>query len=400
MAQETYGSVREYIGARYVPVFANPAQWDNGREYEPLTIVLNEGNSYTSTQYVPTGVDITDERYWALTGNYNAQIEAYRKEVQGFDNRITNNENNIESNMNNITELTKQLNTTNTTLANVKQNADNSKEITDKIIIGNTIKNHILFQMSTKDTEQVSLVYYPEEGNRDKRNNLTAIKSGLEFFVNGTLIWFFKSSLAKITAAASSIASCGFRSALSGSGTYGVGLESTHIDDNGISSTASVEMTDRSYIFRQDGTIKASMNPVTNVSYPMENLQVALKNNIAVISCNGIDINFDTPTEWKTIATASQLGVTGSAGESVYGSVNIDYEGGKAGTLRFNASGLAIRASGVTAGTHNVYGQVVATVNVTFPLPNKAQVIDVDGEIEIPDIIPENEDLMTFIINE
>ena len=89
-------SVREYIGARYVPLFADPIEWDNTKTYEPLTIVYYQGNSYTSRQAVPTGIAITNETYWALTGNYNAQIEAYRSEVQTFDDRITANEGNIE----------------------------------------------------------------------------------------------------------------------------------------------------------------------------------------------------------------------------------------------------------------------------------------------------------------
>lgn len=73
--------VRQYIGARYVPTFANPMEWSNTRTYEPLTIVQHNGNSYTSRQYVPTGIDITNNDYWALTGNYNAQIEQYRQET-------------------------------------------------------------------------------------------------------------------------------------------------------------------------------------------------------------------------------------------------------------------------------------------------------------------------------
>lgn len=83
---------RQYIGARYVPIFGRKEetsiQWDNSAPYEPLTIVLYQGNSYTSRQYVPTGVDILNEEFWALTGNYNAQVEAYRREVQAFSNRI------------------------------------------------------------------------------------------------------------------------------------------------------------------------------------------------------------------------------------------------------------------------------------------------------------------------
>ena len=93
-----YSGVREYIGARYVPVFANPPEWNDTRGYEPLTIVLHKGNSFTSTQYVPTGIDISDTEYWLETGNWNAQIEAYREEVQRFDGRITQNANGIKAN--------------------------------------------------------------------------------------------------------------------------------------------------------------------------------------------------------------------------------------------------------------------------------------------------------------
>lgn len=89
--------VRQYVGARYVPVFADPLEWSDQREYEPLTVVLHEGNSYTSRQSVPVGIDINNTAYWAETGNYNAQIEAYRQEVRAFDGRITANANAIDA---------------------------------------------------------------------------------------------------------------------------------------------------------------------------------------------------------------------------------------------------------------------------------------------------------------
>ena len=81
-----------YIGARYVPIFGRKnektMEWDNKAPYDPLTIVLHEGNSYTSRQYVPTGIDITNTDFWAQTGNYNAQIEQYREETNIL-NQIT-----------------------------------------------------------------------------------------------------------------------------------------------------------------------------------------------------------------------------------------------------------------------------------------------------------------------
>ena len=70
----------QYIGARYVPIFVG--EWDNNRTYEPLMVVTYQGASYTSRQYVPAGIEITNESYWVLSANYNAQVEAYRKEVR------------------------------------------------------------------------------------------------------------------------------------------------------------------------------------------------------------------------------------------------------------------------------------------------------------------------------
>ena len=81
---------RRYVGERYVPIFGRKGeesiQWDNSAPYEPLTIVLYQGNSYTSRQFVPIGVDITNQEFWALTGNYNALIELYHNEsISAFD---------------------------------------------------------------------------------------------------------------------------------------------------------------------------------------------------------------------------------------------------------------------------------------------------------------------------
>ena len=94
-------AVRQYIGARYVPIFGrrgeDSIEWDNTGTYEPLTVVLYQGNSYTSRQFVPVGIDITNEDFWAETGNYNAQIEQYRQEVLGFDERITQNASDIDT---------------------------------------------------------------------------------------------------------------------------------------------------------------------------------------------------------------------------------------------------------------------------------------------------------------
>lgn len=79
----------EYTGMRYVPVFADPPEWSSANSYEPLEIVIHQGNSYTSKTFVPVGIDISDPQYWALTGNYNAQVEQYRQEVSQYSQEVS-----------------------------------------------------------------------------------------------------------------------------------------------------------------------------------------------------------------------------------------------------------------------------------------------------------------------
>lgn len=83
------GGTQQYIGARYVPVFAEPIEWDINKPYESLTIVTYQGNSYTSKCAVPGGTDITNTRYWAKTGDYNAQIAEYREAVGDLSTQVT-----------------------------------------------------------------------------------------------------------------------------------------------------------------------------------------------------------------------------------------------------------------------------------------------------------------------
>ena len=75
---------RQYVGARYVPKFADPVAWASGTSYEAMTIVTYNNSSYTSKIPVPATVgDPADNPdYWALTGNYNAQVEQYRQETE------------------------------------------------------------------------------------------------------------------------------------------------------------------------------------------------------------------------------------------------------------------------------------------------------------------------------
>lgn len=79
----------QYIGARYVPKFADPLEWDGAKAYENLIIVTHNNESYTSRCPVPPGIDITNERYWAKTGAYNAQLEQLKEGVADLSSQVT-----------------------------------------------------------------------------------------------------------------------------------------------------------------------------------------------------------------------------------------------------------------------------------------------------------------------
>lgn len=83
---------RQYVGARYVPkIYTDEngtAEWSNAVPYESLTIVTHNGNSYTSKQTVPAGVDILNSDYWVLTGNFNAQVALLSDNVPLLSNNL------------------------------------------------------------------------------------------------------------------------------------------------------------------------------------------------------------------------------------------------------------------------------------------------------------------------
>lgn len=99
-----------YIGARYVPIMGG--EWDNTNEYEPLTVVQYEGDSYTSKKYVPVGVAITNTTYWVKTADYSQQLASLAQSLQQTDNRVQDIEGNVHDmsvQLNQITDIVMDL---------------------------------------------------------------------------------------------------------------------------------------------------------------------------------------------------------------------------------------------------------------------------------------------------
>lgn len=82
-------NIRQYIGARYVAkIYENSldpesAEWESGRNYEPLIVVTYNNGSYMSKKDVPASVGNppANPQYWTQTGFYNGQIAQLQAEL-------------------------------------------------------------------------------------------------------------------------------------------------------------------------------------------------------------------------------------------------------------------------------------------------------------------------------
>lgn len=106
---------RQYVGARYVPKIMG--EWDKALQYEALSIVTYKGSSFTSKIPVPNNIEITNEKYWINTGNYNEQVTEYENNVRLYKTETDNAIKNLNTELTNTdTAFNDYKNTTNNTL--------------------------------------------------------------------------------------------------------------------------------------------------------------------------------------------------------------------------------------------------------------------------------------------
>lgn len=80
-------AVTQYIGARYVPKFYlnsdGNADWRSGVEYEALTVVTWNSNSYISKKHVPAGIGNPSDNpiFWVCISNFSQQVSDLSTQV-------------------------------------------------------------------------------------------------------------------------------------------------------------------------------------------------------------------------------------------------------------------------------------------------------------------------------
>lgn len=199
-----------FIGERYIPLFANPVEWDSSRAYEHLTIVMYEGEGYTSRYAVPPGIAIDDGKYWVKTFprspkiiEIEALIESIKTELSNqadeiayikeqikklgeidlLEERITEAEQEIADikvvdNRQNerLTDLEEDMQRHEGEYDDIKQKVDQNTDDINTIKQEQQEQNHRLDAVEQRNTRQDEILDNLEEKDTAQDNRLTAIE--------------------------------------------------------------------------------------------------------------------------------------------------------------------------------------------------------------------------------
>ena len=95
---------RLYLGGRYIWKFADPLEWNKRTAYEYMTVVQHEAYSYVSKKAVPANIDITNEDFWMLIADPNAQMEELRQAFESAMREIEGVKEYVDTKTDEITE--------------------------------------------------------------------------------------------------------------------------------------------------------------------------------------------------------------------------------------------------------------------------------------------------------
>lgn len=184
----------QYIGARYVPLVADPFQWDINSTYEPLTIVGNNGSSYTSRKAVPAGIEISNTEYWALTSLQSGAVTELQDRVSTLETQMDTAQKDINDNMGDVTaaqadiaKLITQVDGNTKRIANIKMTGYPIPGMKNVILLGDSyaarsnswfppLKTMLGIPEANIKTSALGGVGYVAKNNNSFQSMITALK--------------------------------------------------------------------------------------------------------------------------------------------------------------------------------------------------------------------------------
>jgi len=122
--REVLDKFNEAISAKIK--FADPIQWNITKQYEVLTIVMNDNNAYLSMKAVPSGTDIINTEYWQNIFDMSELYQQIDDLKASVTKQITDLTNSVDAELNSIhDELTTEI----TALDNVTLKTNATKHL-------------------------------------------------------------------------------------------------------------------------------------------------------------------------------------------------------------------------------------------------------------------------------
>lgn len=164
----------EYIGRRIVPTHGGV--WDNKKNYEELTIVLNTatGESYIARRPVPAGTAIADQHYWMQYSMWSEQVtvaeqhlmETARKAKEDLDNQMTQVNRSLQEQLRSVNQsLEEQLTDVNLSLEHTQGNIYARTEAAE--LLSNTNRKTIEERMAAIEQRQEANIGASTEADAD-----------------------------------------------------------------------------------------------------------------------------------------------------------------------------------------------------------------------------------------
>ena len=132
-----------YIGNRYVPIFADPVEWDSLRSYDALMIVTYLGTSYTSKKPVPVGIPLSNKEYWVVTGNYNAQVAQLSDDVDGLTTSVNNLSSSVAQISSDISDINGDISDINGDISDINNDITTSNSEITKLKNSDNLTNRV-----------------------------------------------------------------------------------------------------------------------------------------------------------------------------------------------------------------------------------------------------------------
>lgn len=172
---------QQYVGARYVPVFADPIEYNPEMTYEQLVIVNYLNQTYVSKKVVPPGNIPTypSTEYWLALGNTNNQYNDVLQDIATLNSSVADVQNQADSTDSAVSALntTVESNTKNITDTNTKID-DLNATLSNEIASVTALANSNSARLSDIDKSVVNYSYFVR--------SLTGIPSRKIIFISGS----------------------------------------------------------------------------------------------------------------------------------------------------------------------------------------------------------------------